>query len=329
VTASGPDAGTARSRHDAGADADERATAVGATGGTRVVADSVTYGYEGSDGQEVVLSDASLAAEPGEVVALVGPSGTGKTTLLRLLALFDPPDEGRVTVDGRDAWTLSAEERLRLRRRIAFVFQDRSLFTGSVARNVAYGLTVRRSWRERIAQWLRGLVGRAVPADRIAGVAERFGLDRASVPTRVSQALETVGLAGPDDPDVRVTRALETVGLGGMADRNAGSLSAGEAQRVAVARSLATDPAVMLLDEPTSNLDPRNTAAIEDAVEDARDRGIAVVLATHDMAQARRVADRSAVMLDGTVIEQGPTERVFDDPDDDRARAFVRGELVY
>ncbi|WP_420028434.1 phosphate ABC transporter ATP-binding protein [Haloglomus litoreum] len=261
-------------------------------GGTRVAAESVTYAYRGRDGGERVLADASLTAEPGEVVALVGPSGTGKTTLLRLLALFDQPDEGRVTIDGRDAWSLSSEARLGLRRRIAFVFQDRSLFSGSVARNVAYGLTVRRSWVDRATRWLRGLVGRTDPPDR-------------------------------------VTRALETVGLGGMGDRDARSLSAGEAQRVAVARALATDPAVMLLDEPTSNLDPRNTAAIEDAVEDARDRGIAVVLATHDMAQARRIADRSAVMLDGTVIEQGPTERVFDDPDDDRARAFVRGELVY
>jgi tungstate transport system ATP-binding protein len=292
VTASGPDTGAAHGRRDAEPTDASGTDASPAADGTRVVADGVTYGYAGSDGQQRVLSDTSLAAEPGEVVALVGPSGTGKTTLLRLLALFDQPDEGRLTVDGRDAWTLGDRERLRLRRRIAFVFQDRSLFTGSVARNVAYGLTVRRSWRERAARWLRGLV------------------------------------APPDSPE-RVTRALETVGLGGMADRNARSLSAGEAQRVAVARALATDPAVMLLDEPTSNLDPRNTDAIETAVADARDRGIAVVLATHDMAQARRVADRSAVMLDGTVIEQGPTEEVFDDPEDDRARAFVRGELVY
>jgi tungstate transport system ATP-binding protein len=261
-------------------------------GGTHVAAEGVSYGYARNGRREPVLEDASLAAEPGEVVALVGPSGTGKTTLLRLLALFDPPDAGRVTVDGRDAWTVGDAERLALRRRVGFVFQDRSLFAGSVARNAAYGLAVRRSWSERARRWLRGLVGAT-------------------------------------DPPERVTRALETVGLDGMADREARSLSAGEAQRVAVARALATDPAVLLLDEPTSNLDPRNTDAIEDAVADARDRGIAVVLATHDMAQARRVADRSAVMLDGTVIEQGPTERVFDDPDDDRARAFVRGELVY
>jgi tungstate transport system ATP-binding protein len=263
-----------------------------ADGGTRVAAESVTYGYAGGDGRETVLTDASLAAEPGEVVALVGPSGTGKTTLLRLLALFDPPDAGRVTVDGRDAWSVGSDDRLALRRRIGFVFQDRSLFTGSVARNAAYGLTVRRSWPERARRWVRGL-------------------------------------AGTVEPPESVTRALDTVGLDGMADRDARSLSAGEAQRVAVARALATDPAVLLLDEPTSNLDPRNTAAIEAAVADARDRGIAVALATHDMAQARRVADRSAVMLDGTVIEAGPTERVFDEPDDDRARAFVRGELVY
>lgn len=325
----GGDGGRAAPRGD---DRRESGATVGgapAAGGTRVAAESVSYGYAGGDGEETVLSTVSLAAEPGEVTALVGPSGTGKTTLLRLLALFDPPDEGTVTVDGTDAWSLSADERLRRRRRTGFVFQDRSLFTGSVARNAAYGLIVRRSWRERLGRWLRGTVGRAYPSARVSRVLAAVGLGGLETPARVRRALERVGLAGTDDGDERVTRALETVGLGGMADRRARSLSAGEAQRVAVARALATDPDVLLLDEPTSNLDPRNTAAIEDAVVDARDRGIAVVLATHDMAQARRVADRSAVMLDGTVIERGPTERVFDDPADDRARAFVRGELVY
>jgi tungstate transport system ATP-binding protein len=114
-----------------------------------------------------------------------------------------------------------------------------------------------------------------------------------------------------------------------MVDKHAESLSSGEAQRVGVARALAVDPDALLLDEPTSNLDPRNTAVIEDAMREAKSRGIGVAIATHDMDQARRVADKTAVVLDGTCIEYGPTERVFESPRDDRARQFVAGELVY
>ena len=86
---------------------------------------------------------------------------------------------------------------------------------------------------------------------------------------------------------------------------------------------------MFLLDEPTSDLDPRNTAVIEDAVRRASQRGIGVVVASHDMHQAERVADRVAVMLDDGIAEVGPTERVFADPDDERTRKFVSGELVY
>lgn len=255
-----------------------------------LAAESVSYRYDAGD--EQVLRDVSLNANPGEVLGLIGPSGTGKTTLLRLLALFDPPDEGTVRVDGTDAWTLSEDERVDRRRRIGMVFQDRSLFSTTVAHNAGYGLAVRRSWSERALDWLAGLVG---PPD----------------------------LAEP------VEEALETVGLAEMADQPANSLSAGEAQRVAFARALATEPDVLLLDEPTSNLDPRNTAVIEEAVAAARDRGIGVVIATHDMQQAERIADRVGVMLNGTMLEQGPTEQLFTDPNDERARAFIHGELVY
>lgn len=254
----------------------------------KLSAEDVSYSY----GEDQVLEDVSLDIESGEVLAIVGPSGTGKTTLLRLLALFQPPAEGTISLDGTDVWTLSDDDRLSLRRRMGMVFQDRSLFSTTAARNVAYGLSVRRSWDERITSSLSHLLGRN------------------GAPERVYDALETVGLTD-------------------KADQSADSLSAGEAQRVAFARALATDPDLLLLDEFTSNLDPRNTAVLEDAITRARKRGIGVAMATHDMQQAQRIADRTAVVLDGTCIERGPTQQVFEAPRDERAAKFVAGELVY
>jgi tungstate transport system ATP-binding protein len=243
-------------------------------------------------GGEAVLQDVSLDVAPGEVVTVVGPSGTGKTTLLRLLAAFRRPDAGTIRWDGTDLWELPEDNRLDVRRRISMVFQEPSLFNASVARNVAYGLRVRQRWPARLRDSIDGLVSRS-------------------------------------DPPETVSRALETVGLGEKATRNALSLSGGEAQRVAFARALAVEPDVMLLDEPTSNLDPRNTAVIEEAVLHARDRGVGVLIATHDMHQAERVSDRVGVMLGGTTIETGPPKQIFDAPTDPRTEQFVNGELVY
>ncbi len=270
------------------ATAPEQTASIDADGrGRELSLSGVSHGFDGTP----VLDGVDLAVRRGETLAVIGPSGTGKTTLLRLLAAFHPPDEGRAAFDGEDLWALSERERRAVRRRIGMVFQEASLFSASVRANASYGLRIRRGWTDRVRWWLARAVGR-------------------------------------ESPD-GVIEALDVVGLADEAERHASSLSGGEAQRVAFARALAYDPAFLLLDEPTSDLDPRNTALIETAVETARARNVGVAIATHDMHQAERVADRVAVVLDGRVVEVGPAERVFENPRDERTRAFIEGDLVY
>lgn len=127
----------------------------------------------------------------------------------------------------------------------------------------------------------------------------------------------------------RAMAALDRVGLAGLAGRHTGTLSGGELQRVALARALAVDPAVLLLDEPTANLDPANVQLIEAAIAAARARGVTIVLVTHNLFQARRLADQAALLLEGRIVEQAPAEQLLTAPCDPRAAAFVNGEMVY
>jgi tungstate transport system ATP-binding protein len=130
----------------------------------------------------------------------------------------------------------------------------------------------------------------------------------------------------------RVDEVLQRVGLMGNGRQAAHPrhLSGGELQRAALARALVLDPYVLLLDEPTANLDPYNVGLIESIVRaQNRERGATVVLVTHNVFQARRLADRTALMLEGKIIEAAPAQVFFENPRDPRTAAFVRGEMIY
>jgi tungstate transport system ATP-binding protein len=225
-------------------------------------------------GAREVLAVDRLDIARGETFAFVGPSGGGKSTLLRLLQFLERPTSGTVCFDG----SVSASgPPLDVRRRVTTVFQRPIVLDRSVRANIEYGVKVRGTTPDRAA----------------------------------------------------IDRLLESVGLAHVAGASARTLSGGETQRVALGRALAFAPEVLLLDEPTANLDPGNVRLVEDLVRQQQAAGVTVVLATHQIFQARRLAHRAAFLLDGRIVESGPTPGLFEHPSDPRTRAFLSGEMVY
>lgn len=161
---------------------------------------------------------------------------------------------------------------------------------------------------------------------QVTTVFQRPMLLKASVLANVAYGLRLRG----QRVDGQVHDILVRVGLESLARSPAHKLSGGEMQRVALARALVINPAVLLLDEPTANLDPYNIGLIEDIVrQHNRERGTTVVLVTHNVFQARRLADRVGLMLSGRLIEIADTHTFFESPADPRTTAFVRGDMVY
>lgn len=221
-------------------------------------------GLSQSYGNLRVLSDINLEVTRGECFALIGPSGAGKTSLLRLVALLAVPSAGRLRFDGQD-YPRRSRARLKLRRRMAFVLQKPVVFDMSVYENIAGGLR----WR---------------------------GVKRHEIEKRVAPLLQLVRLTG-------------------LEDRNARTLSGGEVQRVAIARALAVEPELLLLDEPTANLDRMATLKFEALIRDIFHRyQTTILIATHDLAQGRRLASRVGVLVGGRLVQLGRADDIFSAP---------------
>ena len=162
---------------------------------------------------------------------------------------------------------------------------------------------------------------------RQAMVFQRPVLLRRSAAANLRYALKAKGLNGIPLGE-RARDWLARAGLDSLAGRPARLLSGGEQQRLAVARALSTEPEVLFLDEPTASLDPASALAIEELILQARDAGTKIVLVTHDLGQARRIADEVVFLYRGRVEAQAPAERFFEEPGSDKARAFVAGRIV-
>jgi tungstate transport system ATP-binding protein len=164
---------------------------------------------------------------------------------------------------------------------------------------------------------------------RMGLVLQRPVVFNRSVIDNLKYGLEIRNMSGTE-VDGEVEYCLGMVGLRELRNRNALRLSGGEAQRVALARTLVCHPEVLLLDEPTANLDPTNVGIIEEAIKEANKKeGTTVLIATHNMFQAKRIAHRVGLMLSGKIVEVDSASEIFRRPKDPRTRSFVKGEMVF
>lgn len=164
---------------------------------------------------------------------------------------------------------------------------------------------------------------------KMALVFQKTFLFRDSVYNNVAYGLKARGYSR-NETEERVTNLLDQIGMKELTYRRADTLSGGEAQRVAIARAVVFEPELLLLDEPTANLDPGNIELIEDMITGlVRTKGITVVMVTHNVFQARRIADHVIFINQGKIVEMGSVEKIFTAPDNEITRQFVEGKMIY
>ncbi|MFC3164654.1 amino acid ABC transporter ATP-binding protein [Ciceribacter thiooxidans] len=231
-------------------------------------------------GEAVILDDISLTFPEGSVTALVGPSGGGKSTLLRSINLLELPTSGSVQV-GDDRVEFAPDRKTpwaaiqKIRCETGMVFQNFQLFPHrTTIENVMEGLLVVQKWPREKAR-------------------------------------------------ARAVELLTKVGMAHKADAWPANLSGGQQQRVAIARALAPSPKVLLCDEPTSALDPELAGEVVDVLSKLASEGTTMVIATHDLRLASRIANQVVFLEAGQIVETGASEQIFRDPQRERTRRFV------
>ncbi|UCD12650.1 MAG: amino acid ABC transporter ATP-binding protein [Nitrospinaceae bacterium] len=243
-------------------------------------------GIEKRFGEKTILNRIGFEVPRGEVVVVIGPSGSGKSSLLKCIGGLSPFDRGLVRIgETKIHGSLSPEgppsaATLReLRLKAGMVFQQFHLFAHmTVLQNV------------------------------IEAPMQVLGLTRKQAKRRAEQVLMKVS-------------------MGGLAGRYPASLSGGEQQRVAIARSLAMQPQCVLFDEPTSALDPETVGDVLGVMKELAREGMTMLVVTHEMSFAREAADRVLVLDAGALIETGTPEKIFRAPDHERTRAFLKRVL--
>ena len=237
-----------------------------------------------SFGNVEVLKNISMSVETGEVVAIIGPSGSGKSTLLRCATLLETMDKGSLKINGQVA---------------ACEANGRSEYVSKLE------LTkIKNSF---------GLVF------------QQFNLfPHFSVLKNVCDAPVVVEKRNKAEVEKEARELIEKVGLKGKEDSYPCQLSGGQQQRVAIARALAMNPEILFFDEPTSALDPEITAGILKVLRQLADENMTMVIVTHEIDFARKVADRVIFMDEGVIIEEGDPKQVLDNPSNERTKAFLQ-----
>ena len=227
-------------------------------------------GVEKRFGDFVALADIDVSIPTGQLTALLGPSGGGKSTLLRIIAGLEDADAGTVEIEGVEATHLPPQKR-----NVGFVFQHYAAFKHmTVARNVAFGLEIRKRPKAQIK--------------------------------------------------AKVQELLELVHLEQFADRLPAQLSGGQRQRMALARALAVEPTVLLLDEPFGALDAKVRKELRDWLRRLHDEvHVTTVFVTHDQEEALEVADEIVVINDGRIEQIGPPDALYDEPANDFVMRFL------
>ncbi len=222
--------------------------------------------------EKKVLEDINLYLKKGSTLGLIGPTGCGKTTLLRIIDLIETPSSGKIIFNGLEI-PKNKKDQLDIRRKMGMVYQKPIVLKGTVYDNICYGLKIRGKNKEEYQD--------------------------------------------------KIIDLLESLGLGGYETRDASTLSGGETQRMALARALITDPELLLLDEPTANLDPQSTEKIENFLEKLREAGkTTVIIATHNLIQGQHLSDEIAI-LNKKIFQMGKPEEVFRKPKNKFVAEFV------